>query len=267
VSAAKKTGSRSHQQQLRRLRAEVDALRHQLKEAQRLAAVGTMAAMVAHEFNNILTPMINYAQLAKENPALTEKALSRVADGGQRASSICNALLGFVGSTPAEPEWVDLERLVLDTLSAMARDPQRDGIEVAYRSQQPVKLRTVRVELQQVLLNLLLNARAAVLAKQGGRRIEISATCEENLVRISVTDNGTGIPKENLKKIFQPFFTTKPTRGSNGGSGLGLAICTEIVEKLGGSLSVTSTEGVGTTFTIELPIAHPIQVEAAAEIA
>ena len=267
MSITKETDSRSHQKQLRRLHAEVDALRHQLKEAQRLATVGTMAAMVAHEFNNILTPIINYAQLAQENPSLTAKALSRAADGGQRASSICNALLGFAGSSPMEPEWVDVEQLVRDTLSAMAREPQRDAIELTFVAERAVIVHTVRVELQQVLLNLLLNARAAVLEKPRRARIGITATDENGIVRIRVADNGVGIPKKNLERIFQPFFTTKATRGADGGSGLGLAVCLEILEKLGGQLDVESTENVGTTFTIELPPACPVQAGTAAEIA
>lgn len=243
-----------HQEQLDRLNAEVEALRQQLKRSQRLAAVGTMTAMVAHEFNNILTPIINYAQMAKSNPALTAKAIAKAADGGQRASHICKAILGITREGPVELEEVKLAELVDQTISAMAREPAKDAIEMSLKVDQALSVRTRRVEIQQVLLNLLINARTAVLGKTGQRRIALVAGRQGRWVNIKVDDNGVGIAPENIEKIFQPFFTTRKADSDEGpGSGLGLAICREIVTALGGQISVTSTLGHGTMFSVNLP--------------
>ena len=251
--AAKTSDEAAHQEQLQRLRDEVDALREQLKRAQRLATVGTMTAMVAHEFNNILTPIINYAQLAQRNPSLAAKALVRAADGGQRASHICKAILGLTSGAAETCQKVFLGDLANETLEAMGRDPRRDGIELELLAPADLAIVTRRCEVQQVLLNLLLNARSAVLAKTGRRVIEISAQRDHSFVLLRVRDSGIGISPEDLPRIFQPFFTTKPAGDCDGGSGLGLAICQDLVAGLGGSIWAESVVGQGTTFTVRLP--------------
>ena len=247
----------SFREQLERLEAENRALRAQLCHSQRLAAVGTMTAMVAHEFNNILTPIINYARMARRNPKLTDKAIARAADGGERATEICRALLGIARDDSAEPTEVRLAELIQETLAAMARKPERDGVELVCSVPDGLAIRTHRVHLQQVLLNLLLNAHAAIAAT--GRRpgwIRIAAERDRHTVRITLGDSGVGIPPENLEHIFDPFFSTKGEHdGAPGGCGLGLAVCKEIMIALGGSISVDSTVGEGTTFTVRLPAA------------
>ncbi len=262
VTVAQKTKTETktdkHRDQLARLRREVGVLRNQLKEVQRLATVGTMAAMVAHEFNNILTPIINYAQLAQKNPELAGKALAQAADGGRRASTICKALLGLTEKHPETPEDVRVDQLIAETLSAMGRDPKRDGIDVIFQGPANLTVETLRVELQQVLLNLLLNAREAVLEKNDPRHIEISTSRCSNDIVIRISDNGVGIPRKNLRKIFEPFFTTKRGREEvRRGHGLGLHVCKQIIETLGGEVTVDSTEGVGTSFIIRLPLKFP----------
>jgi signal transduction histidine kinase len=243
-----------HQEQLDKLAAEVHALREQLRRSQRLAAVGTMTAMVAHEFNNILTPIISYAQMAQSNPKLADKAITNAANGGPRASTICKAILGMTHAAEDASD-VNLAELVAETLSAMARDVRKDGIELTLDVPAGLTLRAKQVELQQVLLNLIINARAALLAKEGLRELEISAHKHRNLVTMTVSDTGVGIAPENLKKIFEPFFTTKNGDGESdaGGNGLGLAICHDIITSMGGSISVQSHPGKGTKFSIRLP--------------
>lgn len=242
------------QSHLARLRAENQALRDQLRCAQRLASLGTMTAMVAHEFNNILTPIINYAQLAQTNPAMTQKAISRAADGGKRASSICKAILGIARNDGGPPAETNLAELISETISAIGRDPKRDEIELIFRAPRDLRLVTRKVELQQVLLNLLLNARTAVLARSGPRRIEVVTERSGRRVVLGVRDNGVGIAPENLKRVFEPFFTTRRDQdGEPKGHGLGLAICSEIVASMGGEITVESEPGRGTTFLICLP--------------
>ena len=253
MAVPSKTVSQDTQAQLARLRRENRALRAQLHRAQRLATVGTMTAMIAHEFNNILTPIISYAEMARKNPALAAKAIDRAADGGQRASSIANAILGIARDEQSQEETFALAELIDRTLEAMARPPQRDRIEVVVDVAPDLAISTRRVELQHVLLNLLLNARAAVLAKESARRIEISARRRGGKVAICVRDNGMGIRPEDARRIFQPFYSTKdPGEGDLGGHGLGLAICHDIVTALGGSICVQSTPGRGAAFTVSL---------------
>lgn len=208
-------GLETHPDQLERLLAENEALRAELLRAQQLANMGTMAAMVAHEINNVLTPMISYAQLAQSDPSFAAKALARAADGGHRAAAICQSLLGLTADCPRPCEQVRLAGLVRDTLDAMARDPRKDLIELVVEIDENLALSTRRVELQHVLLNLLLNARAAVLKNPVGRTVRIAARVlsadgrAEPAIEIQVADNGPGIDPALTARIFEPFFTTR----------------------------------------------------------
>jgi len=243
-----------HQQQVAKLNAEVLELRRLLRQAQRMASLGTMTAMIAHEFNNILTPIINYAQMAKSNPSLTGKAITRAADGGLRAAEICSAILGMTHNAPVELETVSLRVLLKEMIVAMGRDFSKDRIELVVDIPYDLQVTTRKVELQQVLLNLLINARTAVMQKRTTRRIEVHASEEGGIVTIGVSDTGMGITPGNLKQIFNPFFTTKDGQDDKGqGHGLGLALCREIVESLGGDISARSGRNKGATFTIHLP--------------
>lgn len=251
MDSAAETQVETHQEQLQRLNREVQSLRDQLKQAQRLATVGTMTAMVAHEFNNILTPIINYAQMARTNPALADKAIARAADGGRRATDICNAILGVVRQQDTTTA-VNIAQLIDDTLMAMARDPRKDGIDLTLDVPPDLTVTGRRVELQQVLLNLLINARWAVQQKGRNKTIAIDARKKASSVVILVRDTGVGIPPENLQRIFQPFFSTKPADDSQG-HGLGLTICRDILKSMGGDICVESQLGEGTTFSLRLP--------------
>jgi len=246
---------RGHAEKLALLEARNQELEDRLGRMHRLASLGTMAAMVAHEFNNILTPVVNYAELARKNPKMTDKAIARAADCGQRATDICAAILNLAGGDSPEPVEVNLAELVSETVLAMARDPKRDGIDFRLTAAEDLAVTTRKVELQQVLLNLLLNARTAVLKRTGLRRIEVTAERDGQAVRLRVRDNGVGIPPENLSRIFEPFFTTRPDDDAKGkaGHGLGLAICREIVDSLGGRIAVESQPDRGATFTLHLP--------------
>ena len=249
-----KTNTETHQQQLTRLNEEVEALRRQLRHAQRLAAVGTMTAMVAHEFNNILTPIVNYARLARSNPGLLDKAIDRAASGGQRAAEICKAILGMTGDAPSEPVEVPVGEVVRESILAMARDPKKDGIELVIDVPAELRVTARPVELQQVLVNLLMNARQAIAQGNSYKRVEIHARRAKAHVEIRVSDTGMGIAPENLEKIFEPFFTTNGRAGgSPEGHGLGLAISRDIVQGMGGEILVESAVGRGSTFTVRLP--------------
>ena len=244
----------NHEQKFVALEREVKELQAQLERSQRLATIGTMAAMIAHEFNNILTPVINYAQLAKKNPALVAKAIDKAAEGGLRATEICKAILGLTDDRKSELEQFNLRELVDKTISVMARKPKQDLIDITIDIPDDYCIVSEQVKLEQVLLNLLLNARNAILAGGGIRLIAISATRQDGTVFISVRDSGIGIKSEILPKIFQPFFTTSISKDpDSSGHGLGLTVCREIIRSLNGDISVESTHGAGSIFTIHLP--------------
>ncbi len=237
---------------LQALREENRALLEQLRRAQALAELGTMTAMLVHEFNNIFTTTLGRAQLARDgDEASRDKAIRHTLDACNRAITICQALLDLTGGDARTTRTVPLVRLFRETLDAMARYPEKDGITLVQKVPPGLRVHTRPVELKQVLLNLLLNARAAVIAKGRGQSISLSALEDDGRLLIRVADTGVGIAPADLGRIFEPFFTTR--NGSGGGSGLGLPVCQRIVESLGGRIEVRSQLGKGTVFTVILP--------------
>lgn len=252
--------------ELTAMAAEIEQLRAQLTESQRLATVGTIAAVIAHEFNNLLTPIASYAQLAlngldagKDDPEMVRKALTKGITHAMRAGKICTSMLSLVRGE-RDNRLVAIQTLIDESLSVLARDPSRDGIALRIQVQPDLQVKGDPVQLEQVLLNLLINARQAMLHEHANGRggvITIKAERNDDEIRINVVDTGPGITERNLPRIFEPFFTTKtaPRSGEPRGSGLGLHICKQIVEKHGGRIEVESAVGRGTTFGVLLPAA------------
>jgi len=247
---------------------ELAALREQLTESQRLATVGTIAAVIAHEFNNLLTPIVSYCQMAlgsvegdKADPAFVRKALQKSLTHATKAGRISASMLSLVRGE-GDDDTVAVRRLVDEALAVLARDPHKDGINLRVHVRPDLAVRGDPIQLEQVLLNLLINARQAMLDGQEACRgasltIKADAAPDGDAVRITVTDSGPGIPERHLARIFEPFFTTKTTTrpGEPRGSGLGLHICKQIVERHRGRIEVESTPGKGATFSVLLPAA------------
>ena len=253
-------------QELDRVRAELDALQDQLVESQRLAAIGTVAAGVAHEFNNLLTPVVAHSQLAlaaldagRPDEDATRRALARAHDNATRAGRICSAMLNLARGTGGH-ERVELRPIVDEAFALLGRDLAKDGITLQIDVPDRLAVRGDPAQLEQLLLNLLINARHA-LARHGGGRLGIVALADESaggrpVIAVRVADTGPGIDPRHLPRIFEPFFTTKAgVRGEPRGTGLGLSICRQIAQKHGGTLAAASTPGVGTTLTLTLPAA------------
>jgi len=236
---------------------ENDKLKFQLGRLQSLANLGTTTAMVAHEINNLLTPVANYADLALMHPGdeqLAKKALKKVSRNCRRATEVMEAMLSATSGRASKKEKIRLEEMIDEVFTCLARDFSKDKITVAITISPNLTVRAVPIQLQQVFMNLILNARRAMLGKGG--TLDIKADDTADSVEIRIRDSGSGIKSENLQKIFEPFFTTADSDENDphsGGSGLGLLFCKQIIDDHEGAISVDSKPGQGTSFRISLP--------------
>jgi signal transduction histidine kinase len=236
---------------------EADQLRQQLLQAQKLSSVGALASSVAHEFNNILTTIINYARLAlraDDDRAARTQALEKILKGGQRAATIVNSMLGFARNTSAQRERTDLVALAEEVLLLTEKDLSKHRIQLEKKYHGRPHAEVVPGQIEQVLLNLVINARQAM--PRGGRlRVEVRENPRARTAEVRVADTGVGIPAERLRLIFEPFYTTKePDAHGHGGTGLGLSVCRQIIEQHQGRIRVESLHGKGSTFTVKLPL-------------
>lgn len=236
---------------------EADQLRQQLLQAQRLSSVGALASSVAHEFNNILTTIINYAKIgmrAQGDDAGRTQALEKILKGSQRAATIVSSMLGFARNNSNLKQNTDLVRLVEEALILTEKDLSKHQIKVETRFLDRPEVCVVSGQIEQILLNLLINARQAM--PHGGRlRIDVSVNRPTQMAEIRISDTGVGIAPDQLRMIFEPFFTTKePDENGHGGTGLGLSVCRQIIEQHHGRIRVESTPGKGSTFTVKLPL-------------
>lgn len=233
------------------------ALQSEIAQLQVLANIGTISYMIAHEINNLLTPLSSYATLALDNPddkALAKKALEKTAKNCELASKIMESMLALADGEMQEKKDTGLTALVDEVLACLCRGFAKDGISVEIRIPEDLTVWAVPVQMQQVLMNLILNARDAMLPRGGV--LTIKAQEETDVVQIEVTDTGCGIEPADLNNIFKSFFTTKADKDSPSqysGSGLGLAFCEKVIEAHQGLISVESQLGRGSTFKITLP--------------
>jgi signal transduction histidine kinase len=233
-------------------------MQKQIHRLQKLAGLGTMSAILAHEFNNLLTPIIGYVQAAqqRDDPRFTATALEKTLAHARHAAGLCAKVLGMASDDTSAPIPTDLRPLVEDALECLGRDPLRDGIVVSIEVSPTLQARINPAAVRQVLFNLLLNARQAMLDRRGTLAIT-AQRAGDRLVRLSVRDSGPGIAPDLLPRIFEPFVTTKSRadRPDRAGLGLGLYVSRQLVEECGGKLTVESRPGHGATFTLWLPAA------------
>ena len=250
-------------QLIRRMR-EADerraALYHHMEYSNKLASIGRLAAGVAHEINNPLAIINEKAGLVLDLVAVGPEsehqqrlvaAVDSILRSVGRCKKVTHRLLGFARHMDVHNEPIDLENLLKEVLGFLEKEAEYRNLIVSFQVEEDLPMvNSDRGQLQQVFLNILNNAFAAV--SEGGEiGIEIAREGADR-VAVTVADNGVGIPQEHLERIFEPFFTTK--QGS--GTGLGLSITYGIVKKLDGEIRVDSSAGAGTRFTVSLPVSQ-----------
>jgi two-component system NtrC family sensor kinase len=236
-----------------------ERMAEQMTQTEKLTSLGLLAAGVAHEVNTPLAVISNYTQmLAKQLPegdpkqALIEKIVKQTF----RASEIVNNLLNFSRTGAAELTNIDLNRVVEETLSLVAHPLKTSQIQIVREFGQGLPaVRGSANKLQQVFLNLFLNARDAM---PSGGMLEVRTSAHNGSVEVEIVDTGAGIPREHIHRIFDPFFTTKAV---GRGTGLGLSVTYGIIKEHAGKIDVRSTPGKGTSFHVELPaVRKPVHV-------
>ncbi|MBM3155546.1 MAG: PAS domain S-box protein, partial [Chloroflexi bacterium] len=232
----------------------------------RLASVGQMTAGVAHEINNPLTAVTGYAQLLLDRedvPPDVRKDLAAINDGARRVAGIVQRLLAFSRQTKPERKQVNINELIDGTLVLRAYHLKTNNIKVA-TSLAPDLPQTVADpgQIQQVILNLIVNAEKEMKLAHGKGKLTISTEKSDGTIKICVKDDGLGIKPEVIDKIFDPFFTTREV---GEGAGLGLSLCYGIVAEHNGKIYAESKPGKGATFIVELPIVTEIETSDAPE--
>ena len=233
-----------------------EAIEQQVLMTSKLASIGELASGVAHELNNPLTGVMGYAQLLIENkniPLEVKSDLHKVYQESQRAAKIVQNLLSFARRRKPEKSYFDINELIQRTLDLRSYELKISNIKVCINSKTDMpEIKADYYQIQQVILNILINAEQALTEAGHRGKITVTTGTVGNRIRISIADNGPGIPKENTGRIFDPFFTTKEV---GKGTGLGLSVCHGIVTAHGGNICVESDEGKGSEFIIDLPIA------------
>ena len=240
------------------LQQQIAVLKERLAHAQRYTALGELVSTTTHEFNNVLTTIINWAKhgLRHKDTATRDKAFEAILNSALRGAKITQTILGMARKRQNTLEPTDLQQLLADTLLLLEREMNKYHIRVEVFAQPVPPVMADGNQIQQVLLNILVNARQAM--PRGGRVvIRLQHEPDSPFVDLQIRDFGTGIPPDVLPRIFDPFFTTKsgPDASVKGGSGLGLSACRDIVEAHNGRIRVESAVGKGTCFTIRLPVA------------
>ena len=239
---------------------ELGRTQEQLIQAEKLATLGTLAGGVAHEINNPLTAVLTNAQLLKMTATApeTQESLDLIEEGAKRCQTIVQKLMKYARKTAEEAphKAVDLNEVVKGTCALLGFQFQQENIRIETKLGRIPLISGIANELEQVLTNLLVNARDAVQAAKVKGEILIETRRTGENVELVVTDNGTGISRENQTKIFDPFFTTKDV---GFGTGLGLAVSFGILKRHNATFTVDSPPGKGATFVLRFPLIPAFQ--------
>ncbi|OGX18686.1 MAG: hypothetical protein A2Y04_00525 [Omnitrophica WOR_2 bacterium GWC2_45_7] len=246
------------EEQVRQRTEELVEVQKQLIQAEKLATVGTLSGGVAHEINNPLTAILTNVQMLlafsdDEGGKIDKESLELIEEATQRCRTIVQKLMAYA-KKPMESGQVsviDLADVLKKTVAFLLYQLEQDSIKIVVETQEgPYPVMGNHNELEQVLTNMILNARDAILAVKKGGKIQITLTRSGDEIRLDISDEGVGMSQELIPKIFDPFFTTKDV---GKGLGLGLSICQSIMDKHKGQITVQSEPNKGTVFTIRFP--------------
>lgn len=239
----------------------------QLVQTEKLSAIGKFVAGVAHELNNPLTGVIGFSEMLQDTQMneRQQNYLNRIIDSAERCHKIVQSLLSFSRRRRPDRTLVNINQLIETTIEIFKYELPVSNIQVTsdFASDLPSLLIDPH-QIQLIFLNILNNARQAIESQQSSGQIHITTELTEGHVRISIRDNGPGIPPENLSQIFDPFFTTKPV---GEGTGLGLSLAYGIIHEHDGTITAKNNDGKGVTFIIELPVVSIKEKQEAVKIA
>ncbi|MBI3834259.1 MAG: hypothetical protein HY287_08020 [Planctomycetes bacterium] len=258
---------------MRTLSLQMETLKAQVRQAQQLAVVGRTAATTAHEVNNLLTPMLAYAESAvnSDNVEFLRKALRITVKNARMLVGMSERVLEISAPRPLKLEIVDVRSIVDAAIESLCRDLSKDGISTHIEIASDLKAYCDPLQIQQVLFNLFLNARQAMekshggLLKVTGQRTPIEASgtqfpshptaSRQFQIELQIHNTGAPIPRDLLPQMFEPFQSSKSAANGEKSRchGLGLSLCREFIEENGGRIRVTSSADAGTTFTLILP--------------
>ncbi len=246
-----------------RVEGQFSQIKEGLSQLQRLSTMGTLTATVIHEVNNLLTPVISYAQLALTKPddkALSDKAHRKAIEATERVSQLCSTLLGYARDDE-DGITSDLRSVIESAIACLGRGLEKDGIELIL-DVPPIEVAMAASSLEQVLVNIVLNARKA-MAEQGGT-LTIRAHVNNDHIDLDISDTGPGIPPEVADRLFEPFVTysTNPQLDEHKGTGLGLSVCRDLITAAGGRITADSQPNQGATFHLTLPRPIPLRQSA-----
>lgn len=244
------------QTEIQQLQARIADLENQLLLSQKMGSIGELTSSITHEFNNILTTIINYSKLGlrQEDEKARDKAFDRILNAGQRAAKITAGLLSYARSNDQRRDPHSLAKLVQDVLVLVEKDLKVHRIGVQFECRGEPYANVNAGQIQQVILNLIVNARQAMQDGQG-ILIRVQENESDQMGEIAVKDQGCGIPPEVLPRIFERFYTTKTADShGQGGTGLGLSMCREVMEAHDGRIRVETALGHGTQFTLRFPL-------------
>jgi len=237
-------------------------LEQELRQSQKMDAVGKLAGGIAHDFNNLMTAVIGYSDILlgdlEDDPRRAQR-VGEIKKAAERASDLTRQLLAFSRKQMLRVSRVDLRDVAVDMHGLLSHLLGEDVVLEVRPGSEAVPVMADRSQLEQVLMNLAVNARDAML---GGGRLSIGIACDGDDAVLTVVDTGVGMPRDVRDRIFEPFFSTKhPTEAT----GLGLSTVYGIVAQSGGSIEVLSVPGAGSTFVVRLPLASEAAVDGGEE--
>ena len=225
----------------------------QLLIADRLASIGELSAGIAHEINNPLTSVLGFTELLRDRelPADVREKIDLISRETERASGIARNLLTFSRRHDEAKAMVNVNDVIASVLELRSYQQKVNNIEVECHTAELPEVDADYFRLQQVFLNIIINAEYFMIEAHQGGCLRITTELDDDVVRVTFTDDGPGIPEKDLGHLFDPFFTTKAV---GKGTGLGLSICHGIVTGHGGDIYARSAPGKGATFVVELPV-------------